>query len=78
MSYNRSDVDHPKNVKKAEKKLKRQQRKLSRKIRTEDYQKLSLMLFANNILYKAGNAGKYSVQVIAKGTTQVCVAKQLL
>ena len=124
-------VDHPKNVKKAEKKLKRQQRKLSRKIRgshnrkkqkrivakvhekvenrrndflhktsryyIDNYDLIALEdlsiaglvqsgnrglskaildaswgKFANYISYKAENAGKYSVQVIAKGTTQDC------
>lgn len=124
-------VDHPKNVKKAEKKLKSQQRKLSRKIRgshnrkkqkrivaevhekienrandflhkasryyidnhdliaREDLSIVGLVQsgnrglskaildaswgkFANYISYKAVNAGKYAVQVIAKGTTQDC------
>jgi putative transposase len=124
-------VDHPKNVKKAEKKLKRQQRKLSRKIRgshnrkkqkrivaevhekvesrrndflhktsryyIDNYDLIALddlsivglvqsgnrglskaildaswSKFVNYISYKAGNAGKYAVQVIAKGTTQDC------
>lgn len=89
-------VDHPKNFKKAEKKLKRQQQKLSRKIRgshnliaLEDLSIAGLVQsgnrglskaildaswgkFANYISYKAENAGKYAVQVIAKGTTQDC------
>ena len=124
-------VEHPKNVKKAEKKLRRQQRKLSRKARgshnrkkqkrivtkvhetvenrrndflhktsryyVDNYDLIALedlniarliqmsnsgmakaMLdaswgkFANYVLYKAENAGKYAVQVIAKGTTQDC------
>jgi IS605 OrfB family transposase len=124
-------VDHPKNVTKAETKLKRQQRKLSRKIRgshnrkkqkrivaqvhekvenrrndllhktsryyIDNYDLIALEdlsiaglvqsgnrglskaildaswgKFANYISYKAENAGKYAVQVIAKGTTQDC------
>ena len=124
-------VEHPKNVKKAEKKLRRQQRKLSRKARgshnrkkqkrivtkvhetvenrrndflhktsryyVDNYDLIALedlniarliqmsnsgmakaMLdaswgkFANYVLYKAENAGKYAVQVISKGTTQDC------
>lgn len=124
-------VEHPKNVKKAEKKLRRQLRKLSRKARgshnrkkqkrivtkvhetvenrrndflhktsryyVDNYDLIALedlniarliqmsnsgmakaMLdaswgkFANYVLYKAENAGKYAVQVIAKGTTQDC------
>jgi putative transposase len=124
-------VEHPKNIKKAEKKLRRQQRKLSRKTRgshnrkkqrrvvakvhekvenrrndflhktsryyVNNYDLIALedlsiselvqksntglakaMLdaswgkFANHVLYKAENAGKYAVQIIAKGTTQDC------
>ncbi len=124
-------IDHPKNVKKAEKKLRRQQMKLSRKARgshnrkkqrrivakvhetidnrrndflhkisryyVDNYDLIALedlriselvqksntgmakaMLdaswgkFANYVLYKAENAGKCAVQVIAKGTTQDC------
>ena len=124
-------VEHPKNVKKAEKKLKQQQMKLSRKSRgshnrkkqkrivakvhekvenrrndflhktsryyVDNYDLIALedlniagliqisnrgmvksMLdaswgkFADYVLYKAENAGKYAVQVIAKGTTQDC------
>lgn len=124
-------VDHPRNVKKAAKKLKRQQRKLSRKdkgshnrnkqkwvvakihetvenrrndflhktsryyvnnydlISLEDLNIVGLIQisnsgmskaihdaswgkFANFVKYKAENAGKYAVQVIAKGTTQDC------
>ena len=124
-------VEHPKNVKKAEKRLKRQQMSLSRKARgshnrkkqkrivakvhekvenrrndflhkmsryyVNNYDLIALedlsiselvqksntgmakaMLdaswgkFANCVLYKAENAGKYAVQVIAKGTTQDC------
>jgi putative transposase len=124
-------VEHPENVKKAEKRLKRQQKKLSRKARrshnrkkqkqivakvhervenrrndflhktsryyVDNYDLIALedlniaelveksntsmakaMLdaswgkFANYVLYKAENAGKYAVQVIAKGTTQDC------
>ena len=124
-------VEHPKNVKKAEKRLKRQQMSLSRKARgshnrkkqkrivakvhekvenrrndflhkmsryyVNNYDLIALedlsiselvqksntgmakaMLdaswgkFANCVLYKAENAGKYAVQVMAKGTTQDC------
>jgi putative transposase len=124
-------IEHPKNVKKAEKRLRRQQRKLSRKkngsnnrkkqkrliakvherteYRREDflhktsryyidnydvialedlsiaemvengYTGLSKAIldaswnkFRNYVLYKAENAGKYAVFVIAKGTTQDC------
>jgi putative transposase len=124
-------IEHPKNVKKAEKRLRRQQRKLSRnkkgsqnrkkqkrivalvhertENRREDFlhkssryyvdnydvialEDLSIVglvqsgngglskaildaswgKFANYVLYKAENAGKYAVQVIAKGTTQEC------
>jgi putative transposase len=124
-------IEHPKNVKKAEKKLRRQQRKLSRKTigshnrkkqkrivakvhetvknRREDFLHKTSRYYVNNydfialedlsiagmvqngncglskaildaswgkfvnyILYKAENAGKYAVQVIAKGTTQEC------
>ena len=124
-------IDHPKNVKKAEKKLKRQQKKLSRRKKgslnrkkqkwivakvhekvenrrndflhktsryyVDTYDLIALEelsidrmvqignsglskaildaswgKFENYILYKAENAGKYAVQVIAKGTTQDC------
>ncbi len=124
-------IEHPKNVKKAEKRLRKQQRKLSRKKkgsqnrkkqkrivalvhertenRREDFlhkssryyvdnydvialEDLSIVglvqsgngelskaildaswgKFANYVLYKAENAGKYAVKVIAKGTTQDC------
>ncbi len=126
-------IEHPKNVKKAEKRLRRQQRKLSRKkkgsnnrkkqkgmvakvherteYRREDFlhktsryyvnnydviglEDLSIVdmvengygytglskavldaswnKFANYVSYKAENAGKYVVKVIAKGTTQDC------
>jgi len=124
-------VEHPKNIKKAEKRLKRQQVSLSRKVRgshnrkkqkrivakvhekvenrrndflhkisryyVDNYDLIALeelsiselvqksntgmakaMLdaswgkFATYILYKAENAGKYAVQVLAKGTTQDC------
>lgn len=124
-------VEHPKNVKKAEKKLKRCQRKLSGKSRGSNNRKKQRRIvakvhekienrrsdflhktsryyvnnydlialedlsiagmvqsgnsglskaildaswgkFANYVLYKAENAGKYAVQVIAKGTTQDC------
>jgi len=124
-------IEHPKNVKKAEKKLRRQQRKLSGKKRgshnrkkqkwivakihekvenrrndflhkasryyVNNYDLISLEdlniagliqisnsgmskaihdaswgKFANYVSYKAENAGKYAVQVIAKGTTQDC------
>jgi putative transposase len=124
-------VEHPKNVKKAEKRLRRQQRKLSRKVRGSHNRKAQKRIvakvhervenrrndflhktsryyvnsydiialedlniagliqisnsgmakamldaswgkFANYVSYKAENAGKYTVQVIAKGTTQDC------
>ncbi len=124
-------VEHPKNIKKISKKLRRQQRKLSRKARgshnrkkqkrivakvhekvenrrndflhktsryyVDNYDLIALEdlsiagmvqsgnrglskaildaswgKFVNYTLYKAENAGKYAVQVIAKGTTQVC------
>lgn len=124
-------VDHPKNIKKAEKKLRREQRRLSRmkkgshnrkkqkrivakvhertENRREDFlhklgryyvnnydiialEDLSIAglvqisnsgmakaildaswgKFADYVSYKAENAGKYMVQVIAKGTTQDC------
>jgi putative transposase len=124
-------IEHPKNVKKMEKKLKRQQRRLSIKARgshnrkkqkrivakihervenrrndflhktsryyVNNYDLISLEdlniagliqisntgmskaihdaswgKFANYVLYKAENAGKYAVQVVAKGTTQDC------
>ncbi|MBU3967755.1 MAG: transposase [Euryarchaeota archaeon] len=124
-------IDHPKNVKKAEKKLKRQQKKLSRRKKgsfnrkkqkwivakvhekvenrrndflhktsryyVDTYDLIALEelsidrmvqkgnsglskaildaswgKFENYVLYKAENAGKYAVQVIAKGTTQDC------
>ncbi|NJD77713.1 MAG: IS200/IS605 family element transposase accessory protein TnpB [Candidatus Methanoperedens sp.] len=124
-------IEHPKNVKKAEKRLKRQQRKLSRKVKGSHNRKkqrrvvakvhekvenrrsdflhkisryyvdnydliasegLSIagMVHSGNsglskaildaswgkfnsyVQYKAENAGKYAVSVIAKGTTQDC------
>ncbi len=124
-------IEHPKNVKKAEKRLKRQQRKLSRKKkgsnnrkkqkkivakvhetvdnRREDFLQKSSRYYVNSydvialedlsiaqlieisnsgmaktildaswgkfvnyVSYKAENAGKYVVKVIAKGTTQDC------
>ncbi len=124
-------VDHPKNVRKAAKKLRKQQRKLSRKARgsrnrkkqrrivakvhetvenrrndflhktsryyVNNYDLIALEdlsiaglvqcgnsglskaildaswgKFANYVAYKAENAGKYAVRVIAKGTTQDC------
>ena len=124
-------IEHPKNVRKAEKRLRREQRKLSRKQKgsynrrkqkwivakvhektenkredflhkssryyVDNYEIIALedlsitelveksntgmakaMLdaswgkFANYVSYKAENAGKYAVQVMAKGTTQDC------
>jgi len=124
-------IDHPKNVKKAEKKLMRQHKKLSRRKKgslnrkkqkwivakvhekvenrrndflhktsryyVDTYDLIALEelsidrmvqngnsglskaildaswgKFENYVLYKAENAGKYAVQVIAKGTTQDC------
>lgn len=125
-------VKHPKNIKKVEKRLRREQKKLSRRVkgsnnrkkqkkqvarvhertenRREDFlHKLSRYYvdnydlialedlniagmvhwnsgmakaildaswgkFANYVSYKADNAGKYAVFVIAKGTTQDCSA----
>jgi putative transposase len=104
-------IESPRNVKKAEKRLKRQQKKLSRmkkgshnrkkqkrivakvhertENRREDLNIAGLVLisnssmakaildaswgkFADYVTYKADNAGKYVVKVIAKGTTQDC------
>ncbi len=124
-------IENPRNVKKAEKKLKRQQRKLSRKAngsnnrkkqkkivakvhekvdnRRNDFLHKTSRYYVNNydliamedldiaemvqngnrglskaildaswgkfagyVTYKADNAGKYAVHVIAKGTTQDC------
>jgi putative transposase len=124
-------IEHPNNVKRAEKRLRRQQRKLSRKAkgshnrkkqrrilakvhekmdnRREDFLHKTSRYYVNNydlialedlditgliqisnsgmakamldaswgkfmnyVRYKAENAGKYAVQVIAKGTTQDC------